>query len=168
MTLVSTGNSAYSWEICTPPDRSSRLPKRTKVAVSLWRAYFIYTELKLRAGTHTGQTIDSFKTRTPDFVIELDGCPKGIEFRLFRKHDTSEDLVEEWGAKAQFNLGNNPQYQNAMEIAAATCELVRAVHIWGLVRAASQSTSGATVQLLWHGWQTTCRVSTPTGPEVRR
>jgi hypothetical protein len=107
------------------------LPKRTKTAVLLWRAYLIRTELNLRAGIPTGRSIDSFRTRTPSVVIEFDGCPKGIGFRLFTTRGTREELVEEWGATAAYNLGNDPQYQNAMEVAAATCGLVMAVRRWG-------------------------------------
>ena len=56
--------------------------------------------------------------------------PQGHWFST-AKRDTREELVEEWGATAAYNLGNDPQYQNAMEVAAATCGLVMAVRRWG-------------------------------------
>jgi len=63
--------------------RAHALPARVRAAVLIWRAYLIRTELLIRAGTPTGRSIDSFRKRKPNVVVEFDGCPKGIGFRLF-------------------------------------------------------------------------------------
>ena len=46
-------------------------------------------------------------------VIEFDGSPKGIGFRLLRFTENTEYLLEEWGALTNYDLRNDPQYQNA-------------------------------------------------------
>ena len=108
------------------------LPLRTKSAVMMWRAYLIRTELSLRSGQGpTGRSIESFRARPAQIIVEFDGCPKGIGFRLFTVQSGQESLIEEWGATAPFDLANDPQFQNTMEVTAAACGLVRAVRILG-------------------------------------
>ena len=98
----------------------------------MWRAYLIRTELLLRSGQGpTGRSIESFRVRPVEVVVEFDGCPKGIGFRLFTVRDGQESLLEEWGARATFDLGNDPQFQNTMEVTAAACGLVRAIRVMG-------------------------------------
>ena len=107
------------------------LPLRTRTAVMMWRAYLIRTELRLREDLPTGRSIDSFRRRSYNIVVEFDGCPKGIGFRLFCVQDSHETLVGEWGATAMYDLHNDSQYQNAMEVNAATCGLLQATSLWG-------------------------------------
>ena len=75
----------------------------------MWRAYLIRTELMLRSGQGTtGRSIESFRSRPAEVIVEFDECPKGIGFRLFKVQGEQESLVEEWGARATFDLGNDP------------------------------------------------------------
>ena len=119
--------------IFTERRHKRRMTKRAREAILLWRVFFIRTEIQIRAGIPTGRSIESFRPRQPPVVVEFDGSPKGIGVRLFSVHEGLETLVEEWGAIAPFaaELHNDSQYQNAMEIAAATCGLIRAVERWG-------------------------------------
>ena len=72
------------------------LPTRTKSAVMMWRAYLIRTELMLRSGQGpTGRSIESFRARPAEVIVEFDRCPKGIGFRLFTVKGGQESLVEE-------------------------------------------------------------------------
>jgi hypothetical protein len=111
--------------------RAHRLPNRARTAVLLWRAYLVRTELRLRDGHFTGRSIDSFRLRQYLAVVEFDGCPRGVGFRLFSKTSEGERLVEEWGSGAPFDLGNDPQFQNTMEAAAAIVGITRALQLWG-------------------------------------
>jgi hypothetical protein len=99
--------------------------------VKLWRAHLVLNELRIRQGAPTGRPIESFGRLNPRVIVEFDGSPKGIGYRLFSIDDNSEHLEDECGSLLPFDLRNDPQYQNTMEITAAVAGLLRAIQIWG-------------------------------------
>ena len=125
------------------------LPDRTKTAIKLWRAYLVRAEICFRTGHPAGRDIYSFRHHTPTTIVEFDGSPKGIGFRLFRIIENIEVLVEEWGALLQYDLRNDPQYQNTMELTAATCGLFRALQLWRPPGLTIQFRGDSEVALTW-------------------
>jgi hypothetical protein len=112
--------------------RLVHLPPQTKVTIQLWRTFLIKSQILRDRGFPTGRCIDSFRILHPSILIEFDGSPSGIGFRIFSLISPNHhSLVEEHGAMITFDLHNDSQYQNTMEISAATCGIVRALSIFG-------------------------------------
>ena len=108
------------------------LPDCTKSTIKLWRAFLVLNQIQRSHNISTGRCIDTFRVSQPSFVVEFDGCPKGIGFRIFSLSSSGvEHLIEEHGLSADFDLNNDSQYQNMMELAAAVCGLVRCLVLYG-------------------------------------
>jgi hypothetical protein len=128
---------------------SHTLPDKSKTAVKLWRAYLIISEIRSRLGHTSGRDINSFRKIPPTVIVEFDGSPKGIGFRLFRTDPAGETLVEEWGAMLQYDLRNDPQYQNTIELTAATWGLFRTIQLWPSPDTSVQFRGDSEVALSW-------------------
>ena len=106
-----------------------RLQPRTQTAIRLWRAHLVLAEITYRANGAPGRPMDSFRHHPHNAVVEFDGSPKGVGFRIFSVTPHGEQLLAEWGALITYDLRNDPQYQNTMELAAATCGLFRTAQL---------------------------------------
>jgi hypothetical protein len=118
--------------------RSVTLSKRSKMAIRLWRAYLLRSELRAAEGEREGRSLDTFRRRAARLVLEFDGSLTGVGVRLFAVEHGRERLLDAVGVAARYELGGQSAYQNAMEVAAVST---------GLALAARRGGRGATIHL---------------------
>jgi hypothetical protein len=105
------------------------LTEEAKVAIRLWRTYLVMSEISRDKGYSRGRSMESFRLRTADWLVEFDGSLSGVGYRIFVLKDGSEVLLEAGLAMAEFDLGGISGYQNSMEMAAAVIGMLALVEL---------------------------------------
>ena len=109
-----------------------RIPARARLAILLWRAYLIASEIDRDRCLPLGRPLIAFGTRPPRCLVEFDGSLDGLGWRIY-------DTVSETWVTAAYMVtppGHIPArdstYQNTMELTALSLGLFHAVLLgWG-------------------------------------
>ena len=119
-----------------------------KVAVRVWRAYFLLAEIRSTQGRFRGRSLDTFAPLTHSgWEVEFDGCLKGIGARVFLTKNIGENLApgcyRDDGLLTNFKIilpDGNPDtsYQNHMELLSLSM---------GLLSLASTGVHGVAVKI---------------------
>ena len=118
--------------------RGLTLSTRAKSVITLWRAYLVHAEVKLRRGEVAGRCLSTFRRERATFVVEFDGSLRGIGVRVFQKERGVERLLYNYGLATMDNLGGDSSYQNSMEAIGGAV---------GILLAARGGAKGSTVHL---------------------
>lgn len=109
--------------------RRLHLSEESKAVILLWRAYLIISESSRSQGMGFGRPIPSFRVAEASWVVEFDGSLTGIGFRVFEIVEGVETLRGFGGERVEFDLRQQSQYQNSMEMAAMVIGLLAGAYL---------------------------------------